>query len=330
MKDEILSKLELYFFPISIKKINPNSIIRFDLYIKVNNKFILYKHRNFKIPPDDLNRLLDSSVETVYVHKNDKKNYRNYLEDNLESLLKSEDVPILRKAEALHESAINVIQDVFDNPRSGESIKRSKEIIGHTVDFILAAPQSFVNLLKIRKHDYYTYTHSVNVCTFLVSLSQEIGIQDRKVLNAIGEGGLLHDLGKSKIPSSIINKPGKLLKAEWEFMQKHPVIGMEIAKETREISEVSLIIIGQHHERPTGMGYPGGLQKGELNVYAKMASIVDVYDAITTNRSYSRARTPMEAAQFLLQNKQDFDEKLLKTFIKMLAVKKKESEKNEK
>jgi putative nucleotidyltransferase with HDIG domain len=313
--------LELYFFPISIKKINPNSVIKFDLYIKTGKKFILYKHRNLKITPDDLERLLDTAAATLFVHKKDKKNYRGYLEENLESLLKSEDVPDRRKAEALHESAINVIQDVFDNPRSGESIKRSKEIIGHTVDFILAAPQSFINLLKIVKHDYYTYTHSVNVCTFLVSLSREIGIHDKRVLKAVGEGGLLHDLGKSKIPSSVINKPGKLLKAEWEFMQKHPVFGMEIAKETREIDDVSLIIIGQHHERPTGKGYPGGLSESELNVYAKMASIVDVYDAITTNRSYSKARTPVEAAQFMLQNKIDFDEKLLKTFIKMLAVK---------
>jgi len=322
MKEETLSKLEFYFFPINIKKINPNSIIKFDLYIKTGPKFILYKNRHIKITTEDIVRLLDNMVETLYIHKKDKKNYRNYLEENLEEMLKSEQIPIQRKAEALHESAINVIQDVFENPRSGESIQRSKEIIGHTVDFIIATPQSFVNLLKIRKHDYYTYTHSVNVCTFLVSLSREIGIQDKGILKAVGEGGLLHDLGKSKIPSSIINKPGKLTKTEWEVMQQHPIFGVEIAKETRDINEVSVTIIAQHHERPSGNGYPSRLKGDELNVFARMASIVDVYDAITTNRSYSVARTPMEAAQFLLQNKHDFSEDLLKTFIKMLAVKK--------
>jgi HD-GYP domain-containing protein (c-di-GMP phosphodiesterase class II) len=321
MKEEILSKLELYFFPINITKLNPNSIIQFDLYIKTGQKFILYKNRHLKISQEDIERLIDNAVDTLFIHKKDKKNFRNYLEDNLETLLKSEEIPLQRKAEALHESAINVIQDVFDNPRSGASIKRSKEVISHTVDFILAAPQSFVNLLKIRKHDYYTYTHSVNVCTFLVSLSQANGIQDKKILEAVGEGGLLHDLGKSQIPSAIINKPGKLVKAEWEIMMQHPAFGVEIAKETRQINPISLTIIGQHHERPQGTGYPRGLKGSELDIYARMASIVDVYDAITTNRSYSTARSAMEAAHFLLEHKEDFNEPLLKTFIKMLAVK---------
>jgi putative nucleotidyltransferase with HDIG domain len=321
MSKDRYSKLELYFSPISIRKIHPNSIINFDLYLKSGHKFILYRNRNIKIDYEDILRLLENSVELLYIHNKDKKNYREYLEQNIDSLLQSERVPIQKKAEVLHESAINVIEDIFSNPRSGESIKRSKKVIGHTVDFILSAPDAFVNLLKIRKHDYYTYTHSVNVCTFLISLSQEIGIHDKKVLLAVGEGGLLHDLGKSMVPSKIINKPGKLVKSEWEVMKQHPDFGVSIARETRIIDQISLTIIGQHHEKPLGTGYPDGRKSAELSVFAKMASIVDVYDAITTNRSYSKARTPMEAAHILLQSKEDFDEKLLLRFIKMLAVK---------
>lgn len=318
---DTLSKLEFYFNPVDIKKLNPNTVINFDLYIKGDKKFILYKNRNLVVYGEDLQRLRDSGMETLYIHNKDKKNFRTYLEGNLESILKSEHVPIEKKAEALHESAINVVEDVFNNPRSGESIKRSKEIIGHTVDFIIGAPGAFANLLKIRKHDYYTYTHSVNVCTFLVSLAQELGINDENTLKEIGEGGLLHDLGKSLVPSAIINKQGKLLKSEWEMMQKHPEFGTGIAKETRDIAPVSLTIIGQHHERLSGTGYPTGVSGGELNIYANMASIVDVYDALTTNRSYSRARTPMEAIQILLSDKEHFNEQILKRFIKMLAVK---------
>lgn len=321
MNTDVSSKLDFYFSPIDIEKIHPNSVISFDLYLKVEKKFVLYKNRSLKISAEDIQRLKENLVETLYIHNKDKKNFRLYMETNIEDLLKAEDVPILKKAEALHESAINVVEDIFKNPRSGPAIKRSKEIIGHTVDFILTAPEAFTNLLKIRKHDYYTYTHSVNVCTFLVSLSQTIGIDDPVVLKAVGEGGLLHDLGKSQIPSAIINKAGKLTKTEWEVMQQHPLYGMQIAKETREINDISVAIIHQHHERPGGRGYPGKLEASELSVYAKMASIVDVYDAVTTNRSYSKARTPMEAAQILLGSKDDFDNKLLLPFIKMLAVK---------
>ncbi len=318
---EVLSKLELYFDPVHIHKIHPNSVISFDLYIKTGPKFILYKNRNLIMEPDDVKRLKESTSEIVFSHKNDKKNYRQYLEGNLDSLLKSGEVPILKKAEALHESAANVIEDVFNNPRSGETIKRSKVVISNTVDFIIDTPGAFANLLKIRKHDYYTYTHSVNVCTFMVSLAREIGIEDKKTLNDIGEGGLLHDLGKSRVPSSIINKRTKLVKGEWEIMKRHPEFGVSIARDTRDISQIGLAIIGQHHEKPSGSGYPLGLTQSELNVFANMASIVDVYDALTTSRSYSPARTPMEAAHILLKDKDEFNGSILKAFLKMLAVK---------
>lgn len=318
--NDTLSKLEFYFNPVHIKKLNPDTVINFDLYIKGDKKFVLYKNRNLVVHGEDLLRLRETGLETLYIHINDKKNFRTYLEGNVESILKSEAVPIEKKAEALHESAINVIEDVFNNPRSGTAIQRSRQIISHTVDFIIGAPAAFANLLKIRKHDYYTYTHSVNVCTFLVSLAQELGIKDKNTLKDIGEGGLLHDLGKSLVPSAIINKRGKLRKTEWEMMQKHPEFGTVIAKETRDISPVSLTIIGQHHERLSGTGYPHGVRGGELNLFANMASIVDVYDALTTNRSYSQARTPIEAIHILMTDKEHFNEKILKVFIKMLAV----------
>jgi len=322
MSESTLQRLEFYFSSIDIKKIHPNSMIKFDLYIKSSNRFVLFKNKDLRIEFDEILRLMDNKIDTLYIHNNDKKNFRSYLEDNIENLLESEEVSIQKKAEVLHESAINVVEDIFNNPRSGPAIQRSKQIIGHTVDFILASPLSFTNLLKIRKHDFYTYTHSVNVCTFLVSLAQELGIKDKKTLKAVGEGGLLHDLGKSQVPSAIINKPGKLVKAEWEVMKMHPSYGVDIAKSTREIDPISLVIIGQHHEKPDGTGYPGGLSKDELQIFGRMATIVDVYDAITTNRSYSQARSPMEAAQFLLEHKEDFDIDILVKFIKMLAVKK--------
>jgi len=209
---DILNKLDFYFTPISIQKIHPDCAINCDLYIKTGPKFILYKNRNLVMETNDFQRLRASAIEEIFIHNNDKKNFRAYTEGNLESILKSEHTPIAKKAEALQESAINVVEDIFKDSRSGQAINRSRELVGHTVDFLIGTPGSFANLLKIRKHDYYTYTHSVNVCTFLVTLAGELGISDKDVLHQIGEGGLLHDLGKSMIPSAIINKSGQLVR----------------------------------------------------------------------------------------------------------------------
>jgi len=318
-------RLAFYFTPLSLSRLRPDKPLTFDLYLKQDSRFILYKHRALDISRDDIRRLRENGVETLFFHNKDRKEVRNYVEDSIEAILQEDNVPIERKAEALYESAVNVVEDIFENPRSGETIQRSRQIISHTVDFIISTPRSFVNLLTIRKHDYYTYTHSVNVCTFLVSLAQALGIHDRATLTSIGEGGLLHDLGKSMVPSAIINKRGPLTNTEWEEMRKHPRYGVEIARETRDLSDISLAIIGQHHEKPDGSGYPEGLKASELNIYANMASIVDVYDAITTSRSYSAARSSMEGAQFLLSNRHHFNEKILLVFIRMLAVKKEDS-----
>lgn len=314
-------RLDFYFMPVNLKKLPPHSVLSFDLYLRAEKKYILYRSRNIVFSMEDIQRLIENKIETLFIHYKDRKNFRTYLESNVETILKAENVPVEKKAEALYESAINVVEDVFQNPRSGESIKRSKEMVNHTVDFILSGPQAFVNLLKIREHDYYTYTHSVNVCTFLVSLAQFVGIGDAKTLKEIGEGGLLHDLGKSQIPLTLINKPGGLTGAEWEVMRRHPQFGVEIARQTRDISDVSVVIIGQHHEKLSGRGYPRGLAGSELNLFARMASIVDVYDAVTTNRSYSQARTPLEAAQLLLGKLDEFDEQIVMKFIKMITVK---------
>jgi putative nucleotidyltransferase with HDIG domain len=301
--------------------LHPQSIINFDLYLKIDRNYILFRHRNLRIDLADIQRLLENSTETLYIHNNDRKNYRSYLEANIDSVLKASDVPVARKAEVLYESAINVVEDVFENPRSGEVSQRSKQMVGNTVDFILSGPQAFVSLLKIREHDFYTFTHSVNVCTFLVALAQNLGIADPAQLRAIGEGGLLHDLGKSKISATIINKRGPLTNSEWEVMKQHPAYGVEIAKAAHHVSDTALTIIGQHHEKLSGKGYPQALSGRELSVYARMASIVDVYDAVTTSRSYSVARSPLEGAQILLSRREDYDEQILRRFIKMIAVK---------
>jgi putative nucleotidyltransferase with HDIG domain len=312
---------EARFFPVHLHKIPPHSILRFSLYVKADSAYLLFRDRDFEISADDIMRLAANGTDVLYVSDDEKGPYRQFIEDNIELILKSEETAVEEKADALYESAIGVVSDVFENPRSGETIKRSKAMVNHTVDFILSGPQAFVNLLKIRKHDFYTFAHSVNVCTFLVSLAHDLGITDQDTLKSIGEGGLLHDLGKSRIPAAIINKHGPLSPEEWDIIRKHPDYGVEIARQTRAIDDISITIIQQHHERLTGVGYPNGLAGDAMNVFARMASIVDVYDAITTNRPYSDAKNAFEAAQFLLASKEMFDSDILHLFIKMITIK---------
>ncbi len=289
--------------------------------IKVKNRLVLYRDQNIVITGKDIENLKANGVENLYIKKEDRKKYREYLEKNLEGILKNPEVDLSVKATYLYESAVNVVEDIFKHPKRGEIIKRSKKVVNHTVDFILSGPDAFVNLLQIRAHDYYTFTHSVNVCTFAIALANKISAFDDKTLRELGVGALLHDLGKSMVDPKIINKPSKLTPAEWEEMKKHPEYGVMLAKESGLVSEQSMLIIGQHHEKYNGTGYPKGLKGKQISLFGRIGTIVDVFDAITTTRSYSKAKEPIEAAKFMLEHKEGFDEKLLFSFIELITVK---------
>ncbi len=314
-------RYDLYYIPVSLKKFRPDSLVNFNLYIKVKNRLVLYRDQNIVITGKDIENLKANGVENLYIKKEDRKKYREYLEKNLEGILKNPEVDLSVKATYLYESAVNVVEDIFKHPKRGEIIKRSKKVVNHTVDFILSGPDAFVNLLQIRAHDYYTFTHSVNVCTFAIALGNKISAFDDKTLRELGVGALLHDLGKSMVDPKIINKPSKLTPAEWEEMKKHPEYGVMLAKESGLVSEQSMLIIGQHHEKYNGTGYPKGLKGKQISLFGRIGTIVDVFDAITTTRSYSKAKEPIEAAKFMLEHKEGFDEKLLFSFIELITVK---------
>ncbi len=313
---------ELFYMPISIDRLRENSYITFELYMKVKDKLVLYKNRNLTITKKDLESLREHGVKELYIAKAERKKYRQYLEENLDKILNDPNVDIQTKANYLYESAVNVVEDIFEHPRSGENIKRAKNMVNHTVNFILSGPEAFLNLLKIRAHDYYTFTHSVNVCTFSVALAQKLGYKDINTLRELGIGALLHDVGKSKIDPKIINKPTKLDPHEWEEMKKHPIYGVEIVKETKMVPEKSLLIIEQHHEKMNGKGYPKGLKGREISLFGRIGTIVDVFDAITTSRSYSPAKPPIVAIKFMLEREEEFDHNILKNFIELITVKK--------
>ena len=314
-------RYDLYYMPVSLEKFRPDSIVNFNLYIKVKDNLVLYRDQNIMITANDIENLKANGVKFLYIKKEDRKKYRVYLEKNLDGILKNPEVDVSVKATYLYEAAVNVVEDIFEHPKRGEVVKRSKAVVNHTVDFILSGPDAFVNLLQIRAHDYYTFTHSVNVCTFAVALGNKIAAFDDKTLRELGVGALLHDLGKSMVDSKIINKPGKLTPAEWEEMKKHPEYGVMLAKESGLVSEQSMLIIGQHHEKYNGTGYPKGLKGRQISLFGRIGTIVDVFDAITTTRSYSKAKEPIEAAKFMLEHREGFDEKLLYAFIELITVK---------
>jgi HD-GYP domain-containing protein (c-di-GMP phosphodiesterase class II) len=153
-----------------------------------------------------------------------------------------------------------------------------------------------IELLKVLEHDYYTYTHVTNVCTYCLLLARGIGIHDAESLREIAAGALLHDVGKRAVPASILNKPGRLTSEEMRIMQRHPTSGFRELVHRDDVTFGQLMMVYQHHERLNGSGYPVQSTGDEIHLWARICAIADVFDALTC---YCPYRHPMPSAEVL-------------------------------
>ncbi len=188
------------------------------------------------------------------------------------------------------------------------------------IDSIYRNPHALLSLTKIRKKDEYTYMHSVSVSALLISFGKYLGY-DAKSLKELGLGGLLHDIGKMKVPQEILNKKGSLTIKEYEEMKRHVAYSSALLEELEGISNEAVLVASQHHERIDGTGYPLGLKGDEISEFGQLAAIVDVYDAMTANRCYRGRQEPAEVMKNLYEWKEHhFNGKLIEEFVRCLGI----------
>jgi putative nucleotidyltransferase with HDIG domain len=172
-------------------------------------------------------------------------------------------------------------------------------------------------LSGVSDHDNYTYVHSLRVATFLTLFGNLLGIKGDDLMT-LSTGGLLHDVGKMQIPHEILNKPAKLTDDEFVTMKSHVNHTLDFLAASSELPKGVAIIAGQHHEKLDGTGYPFGIQGKELNELARMASIIDIFGAITDRRVYKDPTPPEQAIKIMLNMKNQLDQNLLAVFREML------------
>lgn len=174
-------------------------------------------------------------------------------------------------------------------------------------------------LAGVRNHDNYTYAHCLRVAAYMTMVGHTIGLRD-KDLHLVAGSGLMHDVGKQTVPQEILNKNGKLDPDEWEIMKGHAEASVRCLRRHDTIPKLIIDVAGQHHERMDGTGYPLGLSASDLHEVTRMATIVDVFSALTDRRSYKRSMEA-DAALDLMTSEMSghFDRTMLKIFIGALV-----------
>ncbi|MBX3562561.1 MAG: HD-GYP domain-containing protein [Sphingomonas sp.] len=179
-------------------------------------------------------------------------------------------------------------------------------------------PHALVSISRMRSKDEYTYYHSIAVCALMVNLARQLGFEKARVREA-GLAGLLHDFGKIVVPESVLKKPQALTEFETALVREHPERG-HAALKASGYSPVVLDVCLHHHERIDGTGYPHGLKGDEISLEAKMATVCDVYDAVTSRRPYKAPSGPAASLAGMFQSKGHFDENVLAAFIRSIGI----------
>jgi HD-GYP domain-containing protein (c-di-GMP phosphodiesterase class II) len=222
--------------------------------------------------------------------------------------------------------AVNVVRDTLTQSRSSNSvnISKTKRVVQELINRLIEDEAAVMELTALRSFDDYTYVHSVNVCVLSLILGHHLGL-DRKMLSNLGVGALLHDIGKTKLPVELINKPDSFDEFDWAQMRKHPVFGIKALYKTRATDETTVrasAAIFEHHIALDGSGYPDLPNKRRPSLFARIVAIADTYNAMTSGRVYHRKRHLPDEAITSMTNRIDksFDPLLLKVFINTLGI----------
>ncbi|ADY56651.1 metal dependent phosphohydrolase [Syntrophobotulus glycolicus DSM 8271] len=230
--------------------------------------------------------------------------------------------PVSDKTKQLAYSAVSRVTSSIgaDKTASNDEAKDVRKAVLEIVDDLLHSRDILNNLIEIISYDEYTYHHSVNTTILALVIAIGMGFTTNKLLE-LGMGVLMHDVGKTKVPNSIINSSGTLNHEEYEEIKKHTYYGYEAIKQNQDFSLLSAHVALQHHERWQGGGYPRGIKGKEIHEYSRIAAIADVYDALISKRPYREAIQPYQAYEYVVaQSGHQFDPEIVKVFMRNVAV----------
>lgn len=214
------------------------------------------------------------------------------------------------------------VEEVFQHAASGSALDvvRVKRSVEPMIDSISRNPDACIWLARLKQQDKYTYQHSLGASIWAVALGRQLGLP-RSDLRSLAIGGLLFDVGKLRVDPELLRTDRTLTPDEFREVRKHVVYGVEMIGETGLMNTDVIDMITHHHERHNGSGYPRGLSGDAIPIFARIAAIVDCYDAITSHRAYARAISPSTAIKMLHDAKDvDFQAELVEEFIQAVGV----------
>ncbi len=279
----------------------------------------------FESPTSKLNKLIRDDLEIVILQKTGVQSVLVDMDKSVSSGSPEPQVCTfaddIGEIDAKMSKAVAYSRSMMEDVRMGRSVdpKQARQVVDSILENIFQNESAALFLIKLGNYDNYTYMHCVNVSVLATVFGHHLGL-DKKELYDLGLSGLLHDLGKALIPEYILNKPGKLSPEEFAIMQSHPLKGYNLLKDVLGVPRNALMGMLQHHEKWGGGGYPSGTRGKKINLFARILAVVDIYDAMTSNRVYHQKRAETDVLGFLFKLKDDFAPNYVEKFVKAIGI----------
>lgn len=228
----------------------------------------------------------------------------------------------MSRAKGAFSEATRIIRNLMDDIRLGNQIDIAvtKPTVEKITASVLRNSNAMMTMRRLKSVDEYTFLHSVSVCAMLASFAKVIDMELSDI-HDISLGGLIHDIGKMRVAAAVLHKPAKLSEEEFRHIKSHVVLGSDLIRQTPGIPALALEVLELHHERYDGSGYPKGLKGKEIPLAGRMSAIIDVYDAITSDRVYCKGMSPAQAVQKLFEwSKHHFDPEMMQLFLKSVGI----------
>jgi putative nucleotidyltransferase with HDIG domain len=312
------------YIPVSVSTLQPSESANINLYQreahhseKDNVNFVLYCAEGQPIVQADLDRLHKRGVHRLFIESGARELFQNYLRDLIAPDANEPEPSVAVRMGALNEVVRDVLETEFREGDADRTVNEAERLGSITADIVCHDEFAADDMFRVLHHDYATFTHSANVAFYTGLLAAKLGYE-RDDVQLMTTAGLLHDLGKLGINEKILCKPGRLSEEEFDVIRSHPALGFEQLNQREDLSEGQLMIVYQHHERLDGGGYPVGVVESEIHPWAKICSVVDVYEALTSYRPY---RSPMPRKTVFQIMEQDsgksFDPEVLECWLQI-------------
>ena len=312
--------MSLEYSPIVLDSINHNTFPKVELYVKVDDRFTLYKQDKTDLTANNIERLKENGTEFIYINNGDSEQVQSHVEQRLDDSqaigkLSQHSINLI-----CSQILVNCIDEVFQHPDQAYVYTKCRALLSKT-RFKFDSSNELIQLCATLENNFdkYLITHSTQTTILSMFVCEKLFNPSKDVLINVGIGAMVHDIGMLNLVEDIIQKTDALSEKEYFRVKLHTKQGVDLLHKAGVREQMALDITMDHHERYDGRGYPRGLQGARIPAHAMLVAICDIYCALTMERRYKAASTPAEALQTLKSERLLFDPEIFDGFLAVMT-----------